>query len=126
MSELKRCPFCGGEAKIDKTIANTVSVECTVCHASSRMILCTEGDIEQKAIEAWNTRKPLERIVERLEYEYHEIDKCKKESYEDGEWERFDMFANLKNGIGRAIVIVKEEGVTHNEKDINSRGTGKL
>ena len=67
MSELKRCPFCGGEAKIDKTIANTVSVECTVCHASSRMILCTEGDIEQKAIEAWNTRKPMQNIVERLE-----------------------------------------------------------
>ena len=112
-NSLLNCPFCGGEAKIDKTITNTVSVECTVCHASSRMILCTEGDIEQKAIEAWNTRKPLERIVERLEYEYHEIDKCKKESYEDGEWERFDMFANLKNGIGRAIVIVKEEGRLH-------------
>ena len=114
MSELKRCPFCGGKAKIDKTIANTVSVECTVCHASSRMILCTEGDIEQKAIEAWNTRKPMQNIVERLEEEYHEIDKSKKESYENGDWERFDMFTNLNRGIYKAIAIVntivKEEG----------------
>ena len=114
MSELKRCPFCGGEAKIDKTIANTVSVECTVCYASSRMILCTEGDIEQKAIEAWNTRKPMQNIVKRLEEEYHEIDKSKKESYENGDWERFDMFTNLNRGIYKAIAIVntivKEEG----------------
>lgn len=115
MSEtLLRCPFCGGEAKIDKTIANTVSVECTVCHASSRMILCTEGDIEQKAIEAWNTRKPMQNIVERLEEEYHEIDKSKKESYENGDWERFDMFTNLNRGIYKSIAIVntivKEEG----------------
>ena len=65
-------PFCGGEAKIDRTIANTVSVECTVCHASSRIILCTEGDIEQKAIEAWNTRKPMQNIVERLENKHNE------------------------------------------------------
>ena len=74
MSEIKllKCPFCGGEAKIDKTITNTVSVECTVCHASSRIILCTEGDIEQKAIKAWNTRKPMENIVERLEELAHD------------------------------------------------------
>ena len=95
MSELKRCPFCGGEAKIDKTIANTVSVECTVCHASSRMILCTEGDIEQKAIEAWNTRKPMQNIVERLEKEL-----------EMTEWIEFEERITYR----RSIKIVKEEG----------------
>ena len=111
MSEtLLRCPFCGGEAKIDKTIANTVSVECTVCHASSRMILCTEGDIEQKAIEAWNTRKPMERIVERLEEEYDQVDKFKKEAYEDKDWERFDMYSYENRGICIATAIVKKEG----------------
>ena len=97
MSELKRCPFCGGEAKIDKTIANTVSVECTVCHASSRMILCTEGDIEQKSIEAWNTRIPMQNIVERLR------EKAKEPMYQHhGD--------NYYVGIYDAIEIVKEEG----------------
>ena len=106
MSEtLLRCPFCGGEAKIDKTIANTVSVECTVCHASSRMILCTEGDIEQKAIEAWNTRKPLQNIVERLEI------KLSDTVYEKATQESNESHLNgLSIGYCEAIGIVKEEG----------------
>lgn len=94
---LRKCPFCGGEAKIDKTITNTVSVECTVCHASSRIILCTEGDIEQKAIKAWNTRKPMQNIVERLR------EKAKEPMYQHhGD--------NYYVGIYNAIEIVKEEG----------------
>lgn len=101
MNEIKllKCPFCGGEAKIDKTITNTVSVECTVCHASSRIILCTEGDIEQKAIKVWNTRKPMENIVERLEeVSFPDID----ENYaDDGQQMLF---------LHDAIEIVKEEG----------------
>ena len=102
MSELKRCPFCGGEAKIDKTIANTVSVECTVCHASSRIILCTEGDIEQKAIEAWNTRKPMHNIVERLE-------ETKTKSYVTGITSNPYEFGAC-HAMNDAIKIVKEEG----------------
>ena len=103
MSEtLLRCPFCGGEAKIDKTIANTVSVECTVCHASSRMILCTEGDIEQKAIEAWNTRKPMQNIVERLE-------ETKTKSYVTGITSNPYEFGAC-HAMNDAIKIVKEEG----------------
>ena len=96
-NSLLNCPFCGGEAKIDKTITNTVSVECTVCHASSRIILCTEGDIEQKAIKAWNTRKPMQNIVERLR------EKAKEPMYQHhGD--------NYYVGIYDAIEIVKEEG----------------
>ena len=116
--QLAKCPFCGGEAEItiNKTRQGQTSVvRCTKCTCRKTLLKYPfyEGDIYVDAVKDWNTRKPLERIVERLEYEYHEIDKCKKESYEDGEWERFDMFANLKNGIGRAIVIVKEEGGLH-------------
>lgn len=105
MSELKRCPFCGEEAKIDKTIANTVSVECTVCHASSRMILCTEGDIEQKAIEAWNTRKPMENIVERLEH-FNEETFYRANGRANGK----TLAYGYSQGIYKAIEIVKEEG----------------
>ena len=102
-NSLLNCPFCGGEAKIDKTITNTVSVECTVCHASSRIILCTEGDIEQKAIEAWNTRKPIENMLERLE---EQAEECRKY------WQEFDdedSFGGM-NAYCDAVEIVKEEG----------------
>lgn len=105
MSKLKRCPLCNSELELD-TDKRFYIHPLIGCYFDCLII---KADNEN-SIEKWNTRKPMERIVERLEYEYHEIDKCKKESYEDGEWERFDMFANLKNGIGRAIVIVKEEG----------------
>lgn len=101
--QLAKCPLCGGEAKIDKTITNTVSVECTVCHASSRIILCTEGDIEQKAIEAWNTRKPIENMLERLE---EQAEECRKY------WQEFDdedSFGGM-NAYCDAVEIVKEEG----------------
>ena len=108
MSELKRCPFCGGEAKIDKTIANTVSVECTVCHASSRMILCTEGDIEQKAIEAWNTRIPMQNIVERLEEEQEKLD-TDMFARECDNWHG-QLCNGISEGVEKAIEIVKEEG----------------
>lgn len=122
MSELKRCPICNGEVKLmfmneesfvdcvwDEDVGNVPTwFKCYEC--DSEFFHDEPIDTPEKQIEWWNTRKPIERIVERLEYEYHEIDKSKKESYEDGEWERFDMFANLKNGIGRAIVIVKKEG----------------
>ena len=107
MSELKRCPFCGGKAKIDKTIANTVSVECTVCHASSRMILCTEGDIEQKAIEAWNTRKPMQNIVERLEENLQKIEEKRKMAESEADKLRF---FNFEMALRKAVSIVKEEG----------------
>ena len=110
MSELKKCPFCGGEAKIDKTIANTVSVECTVCHASSRMILCTEGDIEQKAIEAWNTRKPMQNIVERLEHFNEGIFYCANVRANEK-----TLAYGYSQLIYKAIEIVKEEGELHEQ-----------
>ena len=105
MSEIKllKCPFCGGEAKIDKTITNTVSVECTVCHASSRIILCTEGDIEQKAIKVWNTRKPMENIVERLGNKHNEST-INYHNLKDA------SCLGERHAYRNAIEIVKEEG----------------
>ena len=66
MEQLKRCPFCGGEAKIDKTTSNAVEVACSECSASTPLFWAFIGG-KEKAIEAWNTRKPTERILERLE-----------------------------------------------------------
>lgn len=66
---LKPCPFCGGEARIrDLSIKIPYDgiahfVDCCQCDVRSGISF----DGEQGAIEAWNTRKPMDRIVEQLE-----------------------------------------------------------
>lgn len=69
--ELKPCPFCGGEAVIH--VSDGVAVICRECGAASKCLV--DGHLQGKpdgraiksVIKAWNTRKPMERIVERLE-----------------------------------------------------------
>ena len=51
MSELKPCPFCGGEAKLYSAFKKKKAfVLCKSCEASSPM------RTEAEAIEAWNRR----------------------------------------------------------------------
>ena len=105
MSELKRCPFCGGEAKLHKSIfikyeATVICENCgarTLTHSSA-----SYADVKMNAIKAWNTRKPMDRIVERLEEERKEITKWDSDKHyiykEGADW------------MGeKAIEIVKEE-----------------
>lgn len=60
MTELKRCPFCGGEAHLySSEICPSIDVvvECVKCHAGTQFF--NDGDpkkLQKKAIEAWNRR----------------------------------------------------------------------
>ena len=81
MSEmkLKPCPFCGEEAEFYRTPiksnggwCDSVVVRCKACEARTNRVLYNAkkhpNDEEYgEAVEAWNTRKPVERILERLE-----------------------------------------------------------
>lgn len=107
MSELKRCPFCGGEAEIrvnHERIGNegykTKQVICKSCHLQTEPKICdgyyNKYYTDEEAVEAWNTRKPMDDIVERLEEESRFV------LYEMNEPK---MYA----GIERAIEIVKGE-----------------
>ena len=108
MSELKRCPFCGGEARLIcfyRVGLETIKiylVKCSKCGFEYK-----EYQAEEEAIAAWNTRKPIERILERLEEEsnnsINDFDRT-RDYYHDGK----------ADGFERAIRIVREEGVLNN------------
>jgi len=74
MSELKPCPFCGGEAYMIThrfyQLSNTYGVECLDCHAQTYQLYATE----QKAQEAWNRREKTYRKCG----DCADFEKCKK------------------------------------------------
>ena len=65
MSELKCCPFCGGEAKYMEIKDFFISrfVTCTKCGIETPRNCLNRKD----AIKRWNTRTPMANIVEKLE-----------------------------------------------------------
>lgn len=102
MRELRRCPFCGGEAEIRKEVDTSFmdgvafvayKVVCSKCWASP-LPNNYYGD-KQEAIDRWNRRKPIDEIVEQLEVE------------KERALELFDGNSRYK-GYARAIEIVKK------------------
>lgn len=63
MSELKRCPFCGGEVRFVKTGCSSRGkighLYCDGCKES--FFKNDRWHTESELYEKWNTRKPLER-----------------------------------------------------------------
>ena len=61
MSDLKRCPFCGGEAELYESEAYNLKTETkeknirwfVICEQCTAL---TCGALKEKAIEAWNRR----------------------------------------------------------------------
>lgn len=91
MSEIKllRCPFCGGEAELLKGQCEIDNyVMCLECRSKTKLY-----NTKASAIKAWNTRKPVERLVERLE-----------------EIEEYTNDFRVVIPSKKAIEIVKEEG----------------
>lgn len=93
--KLKPCPFCGNEAEVIKAHSSFLlpyTVVCTTeeCGASVGKFRRTR----EEAVGAWNTRKPIEKIVERLEEESNN-----------------DLYSSERQiGFEMAIEIVKQEG----------------
>lgn len=119
-SELKQCPFCGGEAEFYRTPVksnggwcDSVVVRCKECEARTNRILYDaskhENDSEyDEAAAAWNQRKPMERILKRLE-EYR--DDFMNDIYEELREDTDNLRANrIIDRFDEAIAIVMEEG----------------
>lgn len=94
MSELKRCPFCGGEALLEHDDLCNWFVRCKKCFCRTPMSISKFFPIT-----AWNTRKPIERIVERL----------KEKAFPDFE-EEYTCNGEELLYLSDAIEIAKEEG----------------
>lgn len=105
-NKLKPCPFCGGKVKmyVDSVDAynNSYNFWCNNCN----MITTYQYSDEEKAIETWNTRKPMEAIVERLEEDRAELFKLKAKCIALSDKE---VYACQSYIYERAIEIVKEE-----------------
>lgn len=109
MSKLKKCPICNAEVKLmflncetfedsvwDESIGNVPTwFRCYGC--DSDFFHDEPIDIPEKQIEWWNTRKSMERIMERLEDETIALE---------------DDYGDFVECIPKeiAIEIVKEEG----------------
>lgn len=75
---LKLCPFCGGKAELSHRgyCHDMISVygRCKKCDAHGESFMYCfwspeQDEAENKAIEAWNTRKPVDAVLDRLEEE---------------------------------------------------------
>lgn len=122
MSEIKLliCPFCGGEAEFYRTPVksnggwcDSVVVRCKDCEARTNRVLYDarkhHNDSEyDEAAEAWNSRKPVEDVLERLEEEYKaaaaDMKRCSRENPL-----QFDSAKGYARGMSDAIEIIKEE-----------------
>lgn len=102
MEQLKKCPFCGSEATWDflngyKTMG--WSIVCIQCRSR-----CGYHATKEEAITAWNTRKPMEQIVDRLEEtKGKDIVFCPPRANNK------TAMLGQRIGLDRAIEIVKEE-----------------
>ena len=116
MSEIKLlpCPFCGWEAHIEEHkfwngrtksfTVGTYGVRCLKCGASGTQFHKTK----EEAIELWNTRKPIERIVERLNGKKKTL--CGTYDFYTKPLDRPSCKIAFNNGICESIEVIKEEG----------------
>lgn len=114
MNELKCCPFCGGE-DIGYSVKTTgrwerkyhVAMYCKDCNCYGKRVLITPTentryDVEHNeeykklAINSWNTRTPMDNIVEKLE-------ELKEKGYAEL------TMLEVNELIDKAINIVKQE-----------------
>lgn len=98
MSEIRLlpCPFCGGKAILE---SDKIGKEQKLYYVSCKDDCVTQygySPTKEYAIKKWNTRKPMQEIVKRLEVKLYEYNQ--------------ELEIDIADGIKEAIEIVKEVG----------------
>ena len=112
MSELKCCPFCGGEARLNYFGGES--------HIPFHQASCSECGCKQansihkeSVINAWNTRKPMANIVEKLEEKTEFLKDCTKYGNKDAKQQEKSystmMMYEVADLVDDLIDIVKQE-----------------
>ena len=102
------CPFCGGEAKLMASafLSHDAFVMCKSCGAKTLIhSSASRDDAKMNAIKAWNTRKPVDDVVEALEEHIRFCELCHEE------FKNASMSLTYEiqiNSYKNAIEIVKE------------------
>ena len=104
MSEIKilHCPICNAESIVFKNRFGRYNVGCTKCDLLQTSV---NYKTEEEAIERWNTRKPMQEIVERLEEVGKEEIKINRARC-NGKTLAFGFML----GVQQAINVIKEVG----------------
>jgi hypothetical protein len=120
--KLLQCPICGGEIK-QMFMSEETFVECVWDESignASTWFKCYECDSEyfhnepidtpEKQVEWWNTRVPMQKIVERLEEDSKHWWKMKQEALKFNKGDLVNRYDAFEIASNNAIDIVKEEG----------------
>lgn len=121
MKITKGCPMCGEKEKVKLMCLNTETNEPIVwdeaegnvytwfhCYECGAEFLCDMPvHTPENMIEWWNTRKPMERIVEKLDKKVNFVDTKIEQKIRLGHQTESDQ--QFMNGIIYAIKIVEEE-----------------
>lgn len=103
-TKLKPCPFCGSEVLLHKGYVS-YSVRCEICHYE----ICRRT--KEETIARWNTRKPIDRIVEQLEQQAEQYRRRGFEAEQKGFSKEADKYYGKQCSYLHSVEIVKGGGI---------------
>lgn len=110
MSELKCCPFCGGEVYFTTEDYNDEITHLICCdNCDLKFYGSNSYEIKDHIVNQWNTRKSMTNIVEKLEEREKYLENAMKESHENGHRFSEEKAMNERVAIRYAINIVNQE-----------------
>ena len=102
-TKLKLCPFCSGKAKIHYDYSNFALVQCSKCGIGT---LHKPNEVD--VVKDWNTRKPMDKVVEQLKHRQYMLFEEVKQA--TSYYHREELIENIRH-YEYAINIVKAGGM---------------
>ena len=119
--KIKPCPFCGGEAQINERYRSGTAnrkmywVSCKACGISQQHDNTSGYRYQSKAIDRWNRREPMDKVVEQLEELATQSKELCERATRDGSGIMARIWAVQQAAFEQAIEIVKKGGASDEE-----------